>query len=172
MWAPRRGGDGWGNQAGLPKEGGPELNLKEKRGLCRTPVFSSLVLRSTCCILNACSEVQFTLLVSRPPSAASEIYSVETVKLTVLSRPLDLCASVPSLWNALPAKLPVILCNSALAKFSLRRFLLTPLTHLVDILWMNEGVKQDVTCGPLELCIFRQSGTCHACVQHPFYTIG
>ena len=53
MWAPRRGGDGWGNQAGLPKEGGPELNLKEKRGLCQTPVFSSLVLRSTCCILNA-----------------------------------------------------------------------------------------------------------------------
>lgn len=119
-----------------------------------------------------CSEVQFTLLVNRPPSAASEIYSVETVKLTVLSRPLDLCASVPSLWNALPAKLPVILCNSVLAKFSLGRFLLTPLIHLVDILWMNKGVNQDVTCGPLELCIFRQSGTCHACVQHPFYTIG
>lgn len=120
MWAPRRGGDGWGNQAGLPKEGGSELNLKEKRGLCQTPVFSSLVLRSTWCVLNALLRgAVYAAGQQTSLSCIREIYSVETVKLTVLSRPLDLCASVPSLWNALSAKLPVILCNSAPAKFSL-----------------------------------------------------
>lgn len=120
MWASRRGGDGWGNQGGLPKEGGSELNLKEKRGLCQTPVFSSLVLRSTCCVLNALLRGAVYAAGQQPSlSCIREIYSVETVKLTVLSRPLDLCASVPSLWNALSAKLPVILCNSAPAKFSL-----------------------------------------------------
>lgn len=96
MWAPRRGGDGWGNQAGLPKEGGPELNLKEKRGLCRTPAFSSLVLRSTCCVLNVLRRsAVYPAGQQTSLSRIREIYSVETVKLNSSfssSGPLGLCS--------------------------------------------------------------------------------
>ena len=133
MWAPRRGGDGWGNKGGLPKEGGSELNLKEKRGLCQTPVFSSLVLRSTCCVLNALLRGAVYAAGQQPSlSCIREIYSVETVKLTVLSRPLDLCASVPSVKCPF-CEAPSYPLQFGSGKIFFGRFLLTPLTHLVDI---------------------------------------
>lgn len=172
MWAPRRGGDGWGNQAGLPKEGGSELNLKEERTLPDPCIFLiGFEIHLVCpeCLAQRCSLRCWST--DLPQLHQRNLFCWDSKINSSLSSsgPLCLC----SLSVKCPfCEAPSYPLQFGSGKIFFGRFLLTPLTHLVDIVWMNEGMNQGVTCGPLELCIFRQSGTCHACVQHPFYTVG
>lgn len=151
---PQKGWWWMGEPGGLAKGGRrPWAESQGKERICRTPVFSSLVLRSLHLLYPEC-------LLRGAVYAASQQTSLNRIRdLFCWDSKINssLSSSGPLCLCSLSAKCPSCEAPSYPLQFGSGKIFFEgsfwPLTHLVDILWMNEGVKQDVRCGPLELCI-------------------